>query len=218
MTTTPFIDSLSVQNRERVNQKTRGDKRPSFYSSEIDRLNKLNQAQRTVEEFQSPDIQITSDFEAVLILLGYSEKEGVIKFITDAFAADEPNDEVELMFNVTFRRKSTYDQTNTDTFAPALLFNKARAGILTSIESKRAAVVRDKDDETPPYDNVDDIIPELSRFFSSVSTEYLAITKPETIEVHNRVTDQQVLNYYTDEAASRKKELLSWRSIFQTYL
>ena len=217
--TTPFIDSLSPQDRQKVIQRSLGDKRPSFYSSELAKLNALNKAAPSSDGFVSPDVQISPDFEATLILLSEKDKKGIIQFILDAFKAEEPADELELMTNTLVKRKANYDQANSDTYAPALRFDKSRASVLAFVESKRSPVTPAADDPAPQVeDNIDAVVPELSYLFSSLSTEYLSLTKPEILEMHNRIVDSQVLNYFTDEAAARKSELLSWQTVIQLYL
>lgn len=218
MSSTPFIDSLGPSAKEKVNRETRGQNRPSYFSAEVSRANALNPSLRSEKALPDPNIQISYDTEAVLILLGPDTKKALIDFINVSLLATVSDDDIEMFKTMIGKRRVSYTYTVSGSLAPALAFDRARAALLSFLEGQRQTMVDEDDTESDRRESVEFVLPQVGHLLSAISSEYASLTKPEVMAVHNVVLDAQVLYDLTDNAADRKSELLSWRNILTTYL
>lgn len=206
--TTPFIDSLSQADRERVTANTRGDQRPSYHSATLASAQANVQARDKDEGVpKSASVQISLDFEAFLILMSPQQRGQMMDFIRTSVSIMSSSEELALMTEVAAVRAEGYAQVVTDAAGPTQAFDVGRASVLEFLASKGA----DSDSQGEV------LIPDLSSFFSAVSVDYLTMTKPDILAMHDRIVDSSVLGAYTDIGSERTKELLSWLNVFQTY-
>lgn len=190
--TTPYIDSLNEAQQALVRKKSLAEDRPSYFVAE------LNQ-----------ETQISLDLEAVLILTPRETKQEMVNFITQAAseAADQDTTEQALVQEMVSVRRVNYGQVFTDAGSRVRSFQTSRNSLMNFIEESRST----------GSDNTEVVIPQLSQFFSSISSAYNKYDRPDSLAIHDRITDSGFLTS-TASASAINQELQSWLVVFNTYL
>lgn len=202
--TTDFIGSLPENLRTVIANNARGVNRPKYYSATLANAGAVVTAQKPQI---NAEIQISEDLEAVLILMSPQQRGQMMDFIRKSESVSTSPDDLEMMAETVARRAEGYAQVAADAGGPTRNFSLARAAIMAVLNKQRA------DDSSTS----DTIVPDLSNFFAAVAVDYLVVTKPDIMAVHDRIVDESTLGAYTDSGNNRSKELLSWLKVFQTY-
>jgi len=215
MADTPFIDILSDKQRAIVAKKARGEDRPYYYDSAI------AQAEDYTGEGSSDGlVQISQDFEAVLILAPNETKKEMLNFIQAAgrLATNLNADDFALMGELVALRQSNYSQISRDVGETVLEFDAARAKLNQFVENtaRSNATIEQTNPDTAAVTAV--VVPDLAAFFASLQDAYSAMSKPDDLAVHDRISDAGILYTVQNAALERSRELSSWGRVFQTYL
>lgn len=208
MANTPFLSSLSPAQKARVAKYARKE-RPSYFDPTLAAIQE--DTKRTGEdpnEF-NPNVQISEDLEAALILLSSSLKEAMVKTLADLTKSTSEED-LALMAEVVSARIEGYSTTAAELADPSLSYGRTREAIINALIQ---AVPRDNDTEKATAI----LIPDLSNMFQVVSASLADFTKTEVMAVHDRITDAMTLNAYSSAGATRLKELSSWKKVITTY-
>lgn len=216
---TPFIDALTPGQRAQVAAKSRGTNRPTYYDSTLalsqDRLRSLG-AETPEANALDPNVQISEDLEALLILMPIEDKKALLQFIAAAIgvAGSLSNTDFALMTETLLVRKAAYQQVYTDVGSRVLQYDATRARVLGFVEN----IARQQTLPDPKSDPTSIVIPELGTLFSSLADSYRTLSMPDTLAVHDRIADAGVVFTYQNAATNRTKELSSWINVINLYL
>lgn len=212
MADTPFISSLTDEQKALVARRSRGAKRPSYYSATLARANQPVPGLTTAPS--NPDdvakVQITEDLEALLILMPIETKRRLIEFIKVVVPASTTEDDLALMTEVVAVRAKSYAQVNADVGAHLSRYDETRASVVSMLAS------------AAPAEGVTDplvaLVPDLSNLFTVLKEDHSNLSQRDLLAAHDRITDAATLYGYTDSGIYRMKELLSWVVVISTYL
>lgn len=209
MADTPFINSLNPSQRSTVQVKSRGDKRPSYYSAARAVAQGTAARSGVVPTSElTPEVQISQDMEAVFILLPIDVKRNLLTFIASALKSTASTDDMELMTEVLAVRKGSYRQVFTDSGKPVMEYDATRGQILNFLAQASKATVN----------NTDVLIPDLSNLFTALTQDQNLMSQPDVLAVHDRIADAATLYDYQASGLERGKELSSWVTVISTYL
>ena len=209
MADTPFINSLTPPQQATVQVKGRGDKRPSYYSAE--RALAQGTAARSgvvPTDALTPEVQISQDMEAVLILLPMDVKNGLLTFIANALKVTATFDDLDLMTEVLAVRKGSYPQVFADSAKPVIEYDSTRGQIVNFISRASKATTN----------NTAVLVPDLSNLFTALTQDSNLMSQPDVLAVHDRIADAATLYDYQASGLERTKELSSWVTVISTYL
>jgi hypothetical protein len=204
---TPFIDSLSSQDRDRVQKKSLGDRRP-FY------LNPTTQAQT----------QISLDLEALLILLDAVVKRRLISFANASAAYVPDSSELELMAEVVSIRRDNYTVQNRELTQPLKQYDVTKAKVVASMEQfvRNGNPITNPTTTTTESNAINSVgaafIVDLGTMFQSFAGGYNSILRSDDCAIHDRTTDQMTLFFFQGNDDTRKAQIASWVSVINTYL
>jgi len=221
---TPFIDSLSVDRKIVVANKSKGNNRPSYYDAVV--------AGRQTKAATTPGlggagagalaaagregmVQISLDLEAALILTGSKVKEGMLNFIQTALEVVTNSNENDfvLMEEVLALRRKTYEQVFLNVGQAVTEYDSVRASFLADV---------DKNARTTPTSGAGAattiVLADIGPLFASLSDARTTLSRPDDLAVHDRIADAANVYTFQDAATHRTKELSSWVLVLQTYL
>jgi len=209
---TPFIDSLSAEERAFVTRLSRGEKRPLYFDASIAEAATVSGDQET-----TGNVQISQDLEAALILMPADAKKQLRDFVQEAITLTSNNtqDDFLLLAEVLAVRKTSYAQINADAGKKALDYDVARAKVIDDIERRARA---NADAGTSAAETTSVVISDLSVLFSAVSSAYEEIIRPDELAMHDRIADAGYLYTVQNAATNRARELSSWVQILPTYI
>jgi len=210
---TPFIDSLKADKRALVERRSRGEKRPRYYSgiraATQDRLVTTG----TQTTGQQADVVISLDLEAALILSSKEVKTKIISFLQSAIlaVASTSVSDFVLMSEVVANRAKSYVQVRQDVGDMVSAYTDARYNLLGFID----ATARENG-VSGAADSV--LIPDINSMFGAISDAYVTLSRSDLLGVHDRIADGGTLIAFENAATNRQKELSSWVTVIQTYL
>jgi hypothetical protein len=91
-------------------------------------------------------------------------------------------------------------------------FDEARQGILSQVVQ-----LSHPTPDQGTADPAEQMIPEVNTLFAALADNHNALRRSETLETHNRITDANTLLEFSGAGADRKKELLSWVDVLNSY-
>jgi hypothetical protein len=205
---TPFIDALTDEQRAAVARRSRGEKRPSYYSAAL-----AESQDPATTETEPGRIQISEDLEAVLILLPGGVKQGLIEFIQASLdIVNNLNaDDFALFSEVLEIRSENYAQVNADTGSIVETYDDARSQLIGFIETTG------RQNTASAASSTSVVIPDLGTLFGSLAASYAALSSPDELAIHDRIADSGFVYTLQDAATSRSTELSSWVQVIQTY-
>lgn len=209
---TPFLDSLSSEEKVYVAEYSKRENRPSYFDASV-----AQAAEATGDEETTGFFQISQDLEAVLILTPTQTKVDIRLFLEDALriASNNSEDDYSLMAEIVSLRKHSYRQVSLDSGGKVKSYDLARQKLLEGIERRARA---NAPEGTPIGESVSIVIPDLSAMFSAVSKAYDDIMRPDELMVHDRISDAGILYALQNDATNRAKELSSWIDVFTVYI
>ena len=190
-----FIDSLSDEDRTLVIRRSLGEKRPSYYSSNAANLSSTNDGM----------VQISDDMEALIILSSRTAIGYMLNFLDEAVnVSSSLNESDYLLFKeVVDTRSEGYVQIHSDVRAVIRDFENTRQGFQTTVRERSGSTAID--------------IPDLSKMYATLSESYEAISSPEELAVHGRISDAGFLYSVETSSLERVRELQSWSNVLRTY-
>ena len=216
---TPFINSLPKDKREYVARKSI-DPRPSYYSTGLALLQQSEDIRLSEERIVGePEIQISADFEALLILMPAESRADLIYVLRTLSTQMESTAEVDLMKEIVAVRIDSYVQLTTDYAELSSKYDATKQRIIAlmvelSNETNTAAQPSDIGLEEDPSII---LIPDVGNLFNVTSSYLNSFVKPEAMGVHDRIVDEMVLYSYTNASLYRMRELSSWIEILNLY-
>jgi hypothetical protein len=203
--TTPFFDSLSAADKVRVQQRSLGDKKPTYF----DPISRTN-------------VQITLDLEALLILLDPNTKKALITFAKTALSLVPTTDELELMTQVIAIRTENYAVINREQTRPLQQYDVTKNKVVNAMET----LVRNGNPIVNPTANQNTVkdtigasfITDLGTMFQAFANGYNSILRTDSTAIHDRLTDSLTNAAYQESQSTREQQLQSWVSVVNTYL
>lgn len=212
---TPFIDVLTDSQRQVVAKKSKGAFRPSYFSATI--AQEQAEAQRTGSADPStidPNIQISLDLEAALILMPSPIKQALLQFIDEAIHTSANRDDLYLLNEVVAVRGVSFTQQTVPNVSATLIsYDQARQGALGFIAQVSHQQERPGSQDDPGII----VIPDLSNLFSTLLEDFDTLAKPDSMAVHDIIADSATLFSYSSAGQLRAQELSSWTLVITTY-
>ena len=222
---TPFIDSLSVDRRIVVANKSKGNNRPSYYDAVV----AGRQTKASTDAGQagagagapasSVDrtglVMISLDLEAALILTKSDVKEGMLNFIQtalDVVTSTDVND-FALMEEVITLRKDTYGQVSLNVGKAVIEYDSVRASFLADVDTNARTNATGGAGAATTL-----VLADIGPLFASLSDARTTLSRPDDLAVHDRIADAANVYTFQNAATHRTKELSSWVLVLQTYL
>lgn len=211
---TPFIDTLSTSDRARVERKSRGNSRPTYYDGTRAETQARVEATGREVTNETAQVLISLDLEAALILASTSDKKKMLDFLQASIAvvSNTNADDFELMGQVVQTRVASYQQVRSDVGQKVSDYETARQQFLGFIEAKA------REGGASAADTTAIVIPDLNAMFTAITDAHTALSRPDLLMVHDRIADAGALYDVQDAATNRTKELSSWVGVIQKYL
>lgn len=200
-----FTSSLPVEQQAIIARQAK-KVRPTYFDADIAIAVEQAAISKTDTDLASPDVQISEDLEALLILLPAAQKNALVTFIANSLSVVTDTDESELFEEVQSVRADNYTTYRDDGAAPKQQYSTTKARVMAVVEGLRIS-----------SGSTDTVLAELSPLFSSMNDSSDSFAAPEELELHNRITDSLYLADYRNRGSFRQKELLSWISVLRTY-
>jgi len=217
---TPFINSLPKDKREYVARKAINP-RPSYYSARLAAIQQSENARPNESRIEGePTIQISADFEALLIL-SPSETRADLLFVLRQLATQmESSDELDLMKETVATRIESYVQLTSDYANLSATYDLTKQKIIGLMVSLPNETTEAPQPQTTTLDLEEPtviLIPDVGALFNTTGSYLTEFVKPEAMGVHDRIVDEVVLYSYINAGLSRFKELSSWIEIINLY-
>lgn len=211
-----FILSLSEDNKRLVAQNAKKN-RPKYYSPELQALQDQASSKGLDPKQFDPYVEISEDFEAMLIILPASYKQALVSSLKDMLKNGVPEEELALMQEVVAIRKESYAilsgtfaKQNTD-------FDNTYSGITSYLASLFSPQTEQKETAISTQAKTAPVVSDLGRLFSVMSSFLYRTTKAEVLGVHDVIVDQLTLFEQSAAFRDKQKELSSWVFVVSAY-
>lgn len=214
---TPFIASLSDDDRRLVDLYARNP-RPTYYSAVVQALadqadkNGLNKG-----DFD-PNVTISEDFEALLIIMPPAQKSALIELLRQLAVARTMPDELDLMQEVLAIRRESYVLVKDECANQAIALDATYTSVIqfmTELYEKTRAI---PENEVLSQEPTAVLVPDLGNLFSNLTSFISDLNKTEVMSAHDTITDQMTLVSYSGSFLNRTKEILSWADVVNSYM
>lgn len=217
---TPFINSLPKDKREYVARKAINP-RPAYYSAGLASLQQSESIRPNEERIVGePEVQISADFEALLILTPAENRADLIYVLRTLTTQAESDAEAELMKEIVAIRIDTYVQLTTDYAELSSKYDSTKQRIIelmVELSNETADPAQPNRAGLEEEDPSIILIPDVGNLFNVTSSYLNDFVKPEAMGVHDRIVDEMMLYSYTNAGLYRLRELSSWIEILNLY-
>lgn len=196
---TPFIDTLSTEERVRVAKASKGDDRPSFFDPST-----------------GTATQISLDMEALLILMDPGLKGQIVRFIETGQTVTARPDELVLLEQVQQKRKDKFLSTHATLGLPTAAFDNTKAAVNRFVNGRNPAQAGTNLSVAPS--EAGSYVIDLGALYAAVGSGYDMMDSLYSREVHNFITDTQTGFFYEAKQGARQQTLASWKAVILAYV